>query len=122
MFDTVDEVNYFYEEILQDSRKITYQDEHIIYETSHKYGKTSRRLASGRKIQFYIHQLALLYKIKKTKLDDGLETSHLCHNHGCININHINYEPHSINMMRERPVETRRSAMVTLATQAVFEG
>ena len=69
MFDTVEEVNSIFEGILNHTRKIMYQDDHILYGKANKYSRTSRKLTSGRRVQFYIHQLALLYKMKTTQLD-----------------------------------------------------
>lgn len=64
-----------------------------------QYVQTSRTI-DGRKIVARTHKVALLKKIQKTELADGLECSHLCHNKGCMSPDHVVAEPHEVNMSR----------------------
>lgn len=61
----------------------------------------------GKKVE-KAHRVALMLKWRVTKSDfpavgvDGgpVECSHLCHNKICVNVDHLNLEPHSVNSER----------------------
>ena len=112
MFTSIEQVQNIFEYILADTGKtkhITHLlGQHTIYKDSNKYSRITRLLADHSTVQLYAHQLALLYKEKKTALSKDLECSHLCHYKGCINVDHIIEEPHGVNMSRKACVNERR--------------
>lgn len=108
MFVSKQEVTDWFEYILENKKKITYQGDHILYAGGDSYSRLTRTLAGGRKVQLYAHQLAALYKNRDTVLDPNKQCSHLCHIRGCINPEHIVQEHQSINMNRTACVHERK--------------
>ena len=104
MFDSVEQIQELFEQYITNRKKITHQGQCILYNVgangeTNKYTRTSVT-TNGRKTYYYVHQLALLYKLKQVKLAEHEESSHLCNTHSCINPEHINNEPHEVNMQR----------------------
>lgn len=103
-FETLDEVDIFYDMI--SANQLTSRGPHgtcIEYTAAaahqSSYIQTSRTI-NGKKIHSRIHVVALLKKMRLVELPVGLESSHLCHNKRCMNVDHIFAEPHDINMSR----------------------
>ena len=44
-----------------------------------------------------VHRLSYMLEHKMTRVEPGLDASHLCHNSLCLTASHISMEPHSIN-------------------------
>ena len=98
---SISQINHIYDEVVMGRRKLTYQDDHILYNApKNTYTRTSKTFPGGPKIYFYVHQVALLYKLQITKLSEGHETSHLCLIDSCVNPEHLRSEPHQVNMGR----------------------
>ena len=49
----------------------------------------------------HVHRLALMVKLRSLTIPKELDASHLCHNSLCVNADHLNLEPHSINNNRQ---------------------
>lgn len=107
-FQSLHEVNVFYDMIASDAHTL---GSCVIYGgsgtsiVSHKntqetYIRVKKHIGPSRYIRAYVHQVALLKKLGCVKLQEGHETSHLCHNKRCMNMDHLASEPHSINMSR----------------------
>ena len=48
-----------------------------------------------------VHRLSYMLEHKMTRVEPGLDASHLCHNTLCLTASHISMEPHSINNNRQ---------------------
>ena len=48
-----------------------------------------------------VHRLSYMLEHKMTRVEPGLDASHLCHNSLCLTASHISMEPHSINNNRQ---------------------
>ena len=57
----------------------------------------------GKKIKIRAHR-AIYYLHFNHVMSSKLHVSHLCHNKLCVNVNHLNYEPQSVNNNRQRCV------------------
>ena len=51
-----------------------------------------------------VHRLSYILEHKMTRVEPGLDASHLCHNSLCLTASHISMEPHSINNNRQNCV------------------
>ena len=101
-FHSLDEVNIFYDMIESDLHTL---GSCIVYGSSsskedQKYIRVKKRIRPSRYIRAYVHQVALLRKLGCIRLQEGHETSHLCHNKQCVNMDHLMSEPHHVNMSR----------------------
>ena len=66
--------------------------------TSDGYGLL-RKMFRGKRIKVKVHRL-VYFLAAKHALSVGMHVSHLCHNKLCINIQHLSYEPQTINNNR----------------------
>ena len=100
-FHSMHEVDIFYQMIESDIHTF---GSCMVYgsssNTQQKYIRVKKHIGPSRYIRAYVHQVALLKKLRCVKLPEGHETSHLCHNKLCINMDHLASEPHYINMSR----------------------
>ena len=55
-----------------------------------------------------VHQIRLMCALRVTHFQPDYETSHLCHNKLCVNIDHLSLEPHSVNTQRRACVTNGR--------------
>ena len=95
---SIQDIEFVYEMLVLSSYR---QQTCIIYGTDpNMYTQVRKRVPSGGILRDYAHRIALKKKIKMTKLENGVEASHLCHTKGCINPDHLSAEPHGINMNR----------------------
>ena len=100
-FHNIEEVQWLYEHIKTDLVRTGTCD--IYRGVPDKYPDLKKRLGpAGREVRISGQKLTLLVKLNKTELEKGLECSHLCHNKGCMNTEHIVAEPHYVNMDRKR--------------------
>ena len=65
-----------------------------------KYIRVKKCIGPSQYIRAYVYQVALLNKLGCLKLPEGHETSHLCHNKQCINMDHLASEAPNVNMSR----------------------
>ena len=100
-FNSMDEVNIFYDMIQSDVHTL---GSCIVYGSSskeeQKYIRVKKHIHPSKHIRAYVHQVALLKKIGCIRLPEGHEPSHLCHNKQCVNMDHLVSEPHHVNMSR----------------------
>ena len=72
----------------------------LIYGTDGKYNKFRRRTECGTDIVVNAHRLVLYIKMGSVNIPDEIQSSHLCHNKACINIDHIMPENKFLNRAR----------------------
>jgi len=57
-----------------------------------------RATVAGKRIHFLAHRLAFFLHFLGTMiLTDTMNVSHICHNKKCIKVEHLSYEPQSVN-------------------------
>ena len=54
----------------------------------------------GRRVTLTVHRLAYYLSVQNKLLSPKMHVSHLCHNKTCVKIDHLSYEPQSINNAR----------------------
>lgn len=63
------------------------------------YGEV-RIMFRGTRVCLKAHRAIFAFANKDFILDDSQDVSHLCHNRCCVKLEHLSYEPHSINNQR----------------------
>ncbi|KAH3835674.1 hypothetical protein DPMN_109033 [Dreissena polymorpha] len=67
-----------------------------------------RATVAGKRIHFLAHRLAFfLHFLGTMMLIDTMNVSHICHNKKCIKVEHLSYEPQSVNNSRKKCLATR---------------
>ena len=111
MFTSQDDLDHFLKMLYKEN--ILTRDSHTIFlGKTGKVGKTYKKfqcdLPSGVKgFRVKVHIPVLLKKLNILQMEEGMETSHLCHIKHCINPEHLNAEPHHINNNRQTCVNYR---------------
>lgn len=102
MFFTFEELDFFYDKIFMKKKCILTHGSHLLFrnESDQTYKQMQVTLPSGRKVRYYVHQVIILKKLNVLSMENGFETSHLCHIKNCINPDHLTAEPHQINNSR----------------------
>ena len=111
MFTSQNDLDHYLEMMYKEN--ISTLNSHTIFlgkagKTGKTYKKFQCDLPSGiKKFRTKVHIPVLLKKLGILKMEEGMETSHLCHNMHCINPEHLNAEPHHINNNRQTCVNYR---------------
>lgn len=69
--------------------------------TAPQYGRQKIVQLDERKKIERVHRLSFMLHNRIFDLPVGLDVIHLCHNSLCINVKHLNLEPHEINNSRQ---------------------
>ena len=109
MIQTFEELKYIYDSIFDEKNDLLTMDGHLLFRDTgiNQYKQLSRKLPSGRTVRIRVHTVILLNKLKLLSMPPSCEASHLCHIKNCISENHINAEPHNVNMERVHCADER---------------
>ena len=73
----------------------------------------------GKSHTVFVHRL-VYYLHHRKDCTPGTEISHLCHKTDCINLSHLNMEPHAVNMQRQKCKEQRSCTMHGVHPACIF--
>ena len=71
----------------------------LLYSTR-RHHMIRKRQSDGSLVQIYIHQLAVLHKLKLLSIPHHQVVSHLCGRPNCVRDSHLNLESQSMNLTR----------------------